>query len=95
MRLGSTARPSLSVMARRSCRRKQIVSVAFKVCGRGRSKICPVAKLHKDDRRPTIKTKGGGRLVDGGVRLLGGYKTKTEAQKAAAKWLSKHNHLVC
>ena len=82
-------------MARRACKRKQIVSVAFKVCGRGRSKICPVARIHKSDRRPTIRTKGGGKLVDGGVRVIGGYKNKTEAQKAMAKWMSRHSGVVC
>lgn len=67
----------------------------MKRCGRGKSKWCPVATVHKSDRRPTLKTKGGGRLVDGGKRMLGGYESKSEASKKGHAWVSKHNGLVC
>lgn len=81
-------------MAKR-CTRKQITRVDFKRCGRGKSKVCPVATIHKSDRRPTTRTKGGGKLVDGGKRMLGGFKNRKAAEAAAAKWMAKHDGLVC
>ena len=82
-------------MARRGCSRKQITKLDIKRCGRGKSKWCPVATINKADRRPTIRTKGGGKLVDGGKRMLGGYKSKSEASKRGHAWVSKHNGTTC
>lgn len=82
-------------MASRRCTRKQIVKMEVKKCGNGKTKYCPVLTVNKKDRRSDIRTKGGGRLVDGGTRIVGGYKTKSEAQRRGADWVAKHNGTIC
>lgn len=83
-------------MAKRGrCTRKQIVKMDVKRCGNGKSKWCPVVTVNKADRRPTIRTKGGGKLVDGGKRMIGGYKSKGEAQRKGADWVAKHHGTTC
>lgn len=82
-------------MAKR-CRVKAITSVRV-VSTRGRRNLrggprhCVVAKV--TPHRPVIKTKGGGRLVDGGKRMGGCFVSAKKAAAVAAKWANKRG--VC
>ena len=82
-------------MASRGCKRRQIVKLDIKRCGRSHKRWCPVATINKADRRADIRTKGGGLLRDGGKRVLGGYASKSEASKKGHAWVSKHNGTTC
>lgn len=74
------------------CALKEIKSVTIKRGGgKNRKRHCVVAKV--EPKRKTLKTKGGGKLVDGGKRMYGCFSSASDAKKRAAKVESKRG--VC
>mgnify|MGYP001585327122 CR=1 FL=1 len=85
-------------MARSSCKvggRKQIGAVDVKKCrvGRGKGRAAWCVGVAITNPRPVRKTKGGGRLVDSGMRWVGAFGSKQKAEKQRSKWARKSS--VC
>ena len=73
--------------ARKEITRVKVVSTRGRANLRGGPRYCVVAFV--EPRRKDIRTKGGGKLVDGGKRMAGCYMSAKKAAAVQRKWEAK------